>query len=69
MEVEKYGFLYEIELQCRNEQKRRRYVLSVYNQIILGLNQQQSGRFRTEAVGQHIQESIEEIGRHMYQEI
>jgi hypothetical protein len=37
--------------------------------MILSLNQQQSGRFRTEAVGQRIQESIEEIGHHMYQEI
>ena len=29
------------------------------------MNQQQSGRFRTEAVGQRIQESIEEIGHHL----
>ena len=64
-----YGFLNEIELQCRNQQKRRRNVLLVYNQIVLSLNQQQSGRFRTGAVGERIQESIEEIGHHMYQEI
>jgi hypothetical protein len=33
------------------------------------LNQQQSGPFRTEEVGQRIQESIEVIGLRMYQEI
>ena len=49
--------------------QKERYKILTYNQIILSLNQQQSGRFQTEAVGQHIQESIEEIGRHMYQEI
>ena len=49
--------------------KKRRYGLLVYNQIILSLNQQQSGRFQTEEVGQRIQESIGEIGHHMYQEI
>ena len=48
---------------------RRRNVLLVYNQIISNLNQRQFGRFWTEAVGQRIQESIEGIGRHMYQEI
>lgn len=49
--------------------KKRRYGLLVYNQIILSLNQQQFGRFQTEVVGQRTQESIEEIGHHTYQEI
>ena len=44
-------------------------VLLFYNQIILSWNQPQSGRFRTEAVGQLIRGSTEEIGRRMYQGI
>ena len=49
--------------------KKRRCDLLIYNRIILNLNQQRSGRFWIEAVGQHIQVSIEGIGRLMYQEI
>lgn len=39
-----------------------------YNQIILSLSQQQSGRFQIGEVGQLILESTKEIGHHMYQE-
>lgn len=41
----------------------------MYNQLILVLNQQQSGPLQTGAVGQHIQENIEGTGLRMYQEI
>ena len=52
---------------CLSDPKEE-YLLT-YNKITLAYNPLQSGHSQTEVLGQHIQESIEEIGHRMYQEI